>query len=389
MLLPDQIDEYIFLYYKQELTPEQLQELQEWLAKEPDHEKYFREMLKVYGQIRLVRNWEHLEQVQHRMWKRLQGRISRHIRWKTGMRVAGVAAVFLLGIGVWWWQSEMVRSHSVKTPVAHYEAGSAKAILHLASGEEIPLTQEAERQVAVLEGVTMRQDTTGRLLVEDRDEKADEIVTMHTITVPPGGEYQIILADGTKVWLNSDTRLTFPSRFAGDRRRVELTGEAYFEVVSDALHPFEVKTDRTNVEVLGTAFNVASYENTRSVAVALLRGKVALNSETERVVLKPGEIADVNRADGKTRVREGDVEAIIAWTSGRFNFDNMPLEELLPQLERWYEVKFEFDDETCRALCFTGAVTKYRELNYILEMISSMSTVTFSERDGIIHVQKK
>lgn len=384
----EQIDEYIFLYYKKQLTPEQRQELGDWLSASPEHQAQFRKMMKVYRQMDALQRPEHLEQVQGRLWNRLQGRMRQHIRLRIFTRVATAAAVVVLGVGLFLWQNWDGRDLSIGQPVARYDAGSTKAILRLASGEEIPLSMEKNREVAELEDATMWQDTLGHLQVKNEKTEAEEQVTLHTLSVPEGGEYQMVLPDGTKVWLNSATELTFPSRFADGRREVTLKGEAYFEVASNPEKPFLVTTDRAMVKVLGTAFNVESYEDAGNIQVALLRGSVAFSAAGDAVVLKPGEIADLDRRDGRTTVREGDVKAIIAWTQGRFNFDNMPLEELLPRLERWYGVKFVFDDATCRHFRYTGAVTKYRQLNYVLDMISSMSMVSFTEKEGKIHVHE-
>lgn len=387
MWLSNQIDEYIFLYYKKELTQEQAEDLKTWLTAAPDNRRYFRRMLKMYQRVEAVQRWEELEAMQQRMWKRLQERMARREHRRLWVRVASVAAVVMFGVGVALWQFGGKGEPMAERPVAYYEAGSAKAVLRLASGEQIALTEEKNREVAELEGVRMRQDTAGCLLVEREKACAGEAVTMQTISIPEGGEFRLVLADGTKVWLNSATELTFPSRFAGERREVALTGEAYFEVAEDAAHPFCVRTGGAEVKVLGTAFNVASYEDMRNISVALLRGSVAFGGAGDAVVLKPGEVAGLNRADGKMTKREGDVAAIVAWIGGRFNFDDMSLEDLVPQLERWYGVRFEFDDAACRQFRFTGAATKYRPLSYVLEILASMAPVAFTERAGKIHVR--
>lgn len=387
MLLSERIEEYIFLYFKQELLPEQQQELEEWLAAEAVNRKYFRGMLKLYGSVDAVQRWEELEAVQQRMWQGLQGRIARRVRRRRWTRVAGVAAAVMLGAGVCLWQLRSEPEAVAELPVAYYEAGSSKAVLRLASGERIALTQEKNREVAELEGVRMRQDSAGRLVVEKEKAVDSVAVTMQTISIPEKGEFHLMLSDGTQVWLNSATELTFPSRFTGGRREVVLTGEAYFEVAEDAAHPFCVTAGGAEVKVLGTAFNVAAYGDMPDISVALLRGSVAFGGTGDAVVLKPGEIAGLNRADGKMTVKEGDVEGIVAWIGGRFNFDEMLLEDLVPQLERWYGVRFEFDDAVCRKCRFTGAATKYRPLSYVLEILASMAPVAFTERDGKIHVR--
>ena len=211
---------------------------------------------------------------------------------------------------------------------------------------------------------------------------------MHT-TLPEKGEYFVILSDGTKVWINSDSELEFPNRFGGDIREVKLKGEAYFEVTSDSRKPFYVLAGETKVHVLGTAFNVSAYREDRQTEVALLRGKVSFDVKDKVYVLVPGEIATLNRESGETIVRKGDVAAIVDWKAGRFNFEDMSLEELTVKLSRWYGVTFVFSDEAVKKLRFSGAMTKYRTLDYVLDMISKTTDVTFSLKENRVTVSSK
>ena len=147
--------------------------------------------------------------------------------------------------------------------------------------------------------------------------------------------------------------------------------------------------EEAEVRVLGTAFNVMAYEDDKRTEVALLHGKVSFDAGKNACVLAPGEIAILDRASGQTTVRKGDVGAIVDWKKGRFNFEDMPLEELIAKLSRWYGVTFVFGDDAARHLRFSGAVTKYRTLDYVLNMISKTTDVAFAEKEGkiVIHVK--
>ena len=169
---------------------------------------------------------------------------------------------------------------------------------------------------------------------------------------------------------------------------MKLTGEAYFEVIADTKRPFYVQVGEVKIQVLGTAFNVSAYREDQQVEVALLRGKVGLDLPGNEYVLAPGEIATWNKGDGLATLRKGDVESIVDWKTGRFNFEDMPLDKLTVKLARWYGVQFIFEDETTKEFRFSGAVTKYRTLDYVLGMIVKTTKVAFQEKDGKILVRK-
>ena len=272
--------------------------------------------------------------------------------------------------------------------VLQAESGSPKAILVMNTGETIELKKGETRRVANIFGVGVIQDSTGGVRFEDRGEMEEEI-GKSTIVVPEKGEYFVVLGDGTKVWINSGSELEFPNRFCGDIREVKLKGEAYFEVASNPQKLFYVLAGETKVRVLGTAFNVLAYQDDLQTEVALLRGKVSFDVADKAYVLTPGEIATLDRESGKTIIRKGDVAAIVDWKAGRFNFEDMSLEELTVKLSRWYGVTFVFSDEAVKKLRFSGAMTKYRTLDYVLDMISKTTDVTFSLKENRVTVSSK
>ena len=213
-------------------------------------------------------------------------------------------------------------------------------------------------------------------------------IAMQTIIVPAGQRVNIELPDGSNVWLNAGTQMQYPVSFMKDKREVILDGEAYFEVIADTKRPFYVQVGEVKIQVLGTAFNVSAYREDQQVEVALLRGKVGLDLPGNEYVLAPGEIATWNKGDRQATLRKGDVESIVDWKTGRFNFEDMSLDKLTVKLARWYGVQFIFEDETTKEFRFSGAVTKYRTLDYVLGMIVKTTKVAFQEKDGKILVRK-
>ncbi len=383
----NEIDEWIDQYIQGDLSGADRAELIKWLEASPEHAKQFRKILQAEMRVSAAGKWQRLDQVQERVWKRitltLENRRKRLYLW--GMRVASMVVVLIGIIFVWQIQQKSTVEFVPVASVLQAESGSPKAILVMNTGETIELKKGETRRVANIFGVGVIQDSTGGVRFEDRGEMEEEI-GKSTIVVPEKGEYFVVLGDGTKVWINSGSELEFPNRFCGDIREVKLKGEAYFEVASNPQKLFYVLAGETKVRVLGTAFNVLAYQDDLQTEVALLRGKVSFDVADKAYVLTPGEIATLDRESGKTIIRKGDVAAIVDWKAGRFNFEDMPLEKLTVKLSRWYGVTFIFDDEEAKKLRFSGAVTKYRTLDYMLGMIEKTTDVSFELKEDKVVV---
>ncbi|WP_018338902.1 FecR family protein [Butyricimonas synergistica] len=387
----NELDEWIARYRQGELSERDKCNLLRWLEASPVHEKQFRERLQMEVRVDAVGRWNKLDRMQENVWKRitpvLESRGRRLYAWGSG---AAAAIAVLVGL-FFVWQGQRVDKGKGDTfaSVLQVEAGSAKAILVTPTGERVELREGENRQVADISGVGVIQDSIGGVRFEDKGMPGEGRCENNTIVVPRKGEYFVVLSDGTKVWLNSDSRLEFPNRFFGASREVKLEGEAYFEVVANTGKPFYVHVGGAKVRVLGTAFNVMAYGEEELTEVALLRGKVCLDTEKGACMLEPGEIVSLDRESGKTILRKGDVQSIVDWKTGKFNFEDMPLKELTVKLSRWYGVAFVFGDEEAKKLRFSGAVTKYRSLDYVLGMIAKTTNVEFAEKEGKVVIRVK
>lgn len=384
----DRINKWVEQYCQGTLSKEEREELTAWLEASSENKSEFERLLRIWLRVSAAGKWERLDEMQENVWKRVIPELTRRGRklYVWGARVAAVAVV-LLGIMVLWNKEGERTMHMAD--VLKVESGSPKALLVLNTGKEIELKDGETREVVNIAGVGVVQDSSGGVRFEDSGVENEEEEGYNTIIVPERGEYFAVLNDGTKVWMNSGSELVFPTRFRGDRREVKLKGEAYFEVVADKQKPFYVQTEEATVRVLGTAFNVLAYREDGRVEVALLRGKVSFDVKKEEYLLEPGEIATWEQETGSTTVREGNVQAIVDWTSGRFNFEDISLVELAAKLERWYGVKFVFGDEASKALRFSGAVTKYRPLDYVLDIISKTTSVHFKSSGEQILIYSK
>jgi ferric-dicitrate binding protein FerR (iron transport regulator) len=188
-----------------------------------------------------------------------------------------------------------------------------------------------------------------------------------------------MLSDGSKVWLNAASSLRFPASFAGKERKVELLGEAYFEVAKNAAMPFKVKVNGMEVEVLGTHFNINSYENESTVRTTLLEGSVKINNNNSSSLLKPGQQAQVNKAGEIKIINNVDVEEAIAWKEGKFQFDRADIHDIMRQLARWYDVDVEYKGSVSSH--FGGTISRDVNLSQVLNMLHLTGEVKFQIED--------
>lgn len=240
-------------------------------------------------------------------------------------------------------------------------AGGNKAILILGDGREINLEETAKGKLAEVSGITIIKKASGELIYDVSNAKdviADQN-SYHTIATPRGGTYQVLLEDGSKVWLNAASSIKFPSSFSGNERIVELKGEAYFEVAKNPARPFTVKVEGQSIQVLGTKFNVNSYTDETKLATTLLEGSVRVANQIGEVVLKPGQQSQ-SKINQKIRLEDVETDEFLAWKDGMFNFNRADLQTVLRQFERWYNINVKFEKDVPE-IFFTGKI--YRNLN--------------------------
>lgn len=218
--------------------------------------------------------------------------------------------------------------------------GQTGAILTLANGEKILLDSTGNGSLAK-QGNTSVIKKDGEL-VYTNDGKAAEVV-YNTMTTPRGRQFNLVLADGSKVWLNAASSITFPTAFTGKERKVTITGEAYFEIAHNAAVPFVVEKGNSSVQVLGTHFNINAYDDESTISVTLLEGSVKVNSGSADNIIAPGQQAQLKK-DGKiTLLNDVDVDNVVAWKNGRIHFEGVDIETVMRQMSRWYDVEIVYD----------------------------------------------
>lgn len=272
---------------------------------------------------------------------------------KNWYKVAAVASVILLlFVGMYFFKparsKEIAKNIAPVKPLKNDVApGGNKAILTLADGSTIVLDSLENGSVAQQGNSKIIKLNDGKLAYEVArgGKQKTQKVAYNTVSTPRGGQYQLTLSDGSQVWLNAASSITFPTAFTGNKREVSITGEAYFEVAHNALMPFDVKVGNIKVKVLGTHFNVNAYDDEDAIKTTLLQGSVKVSKGNEDILIVPGEQARVNKASAKITVKKNiDLEEVVAWKNGLFQFDQAGIKTIMRQIARWYDIDVEFED---------------------------------------------
>lgn len=252
--------------------------------------------------------------------------------------------------------------------------GKNKATLVLADGAEISL-DDAQNGDLTQQGGTKVLKFDGKVSYQSGSSTAKEVL-YNSITTPRGGQYQVTLPDGTQVWLNAASSIRFPTVFAGKERRVEVTGEAYFEVTKNTKMPFVVQLQRSEVRVLGTHFNIMAYEDEESQRTTLLEGSIKFVTASDSNLLRPGEQSQLTR-DGRVVIRENtDLEAVMAWKNGVFHFEKADIQTVMRQLSRWYDVDVVYQELPVKGL-FHADIPKNTNLSVALQALNLTGKVHF------------
>jgi transmembrane sensor len=266
--------------------------------------------------------------------------------------------------------------------------GGNKAILTLANGKKISLTDAKKGELAVQSGIRVSKKADGQLVYTPSDTvSSSSSLSYNTIETPRGGQYHVRLPDGTKVWLNAASSLKYPASFGAlKERRVQLNGEAYFEVAHNKAQPFRVQTEKQTVTVLGTHFDVNAYADEPDVRTTLLEGRVSVDAGSNNTIIKPGQQVVLNQS--KFQVVPADTEDATAWKNGMFRFSEENLESIMRKVSRWYDVDIEYANNDVKNLPLTGIITHFSNVSKVLRMLELTEQVHFKIEGKKIIVMK-
>jgi transmembrane sensor len=378
------IAELVFKYLVKQLSDEEKVELDKWKLSSEENRAVFNDMVQ-RAQLKLKLqdyNTVHSEDI----WNRISRDISislapvsikKNRYWYT----VAAAMVPIIAICGWLYLKPGTTSNSTPTlSSTEILPGSNKGILTLANGSTIILDNVKDGSLAD-QGNTSVAKHGGQIVYQVDGAHMGNEIGYNTISTPRGGQYQISLADGSRVFLNAASSLRFPVAFNGAERKVIVTGEAYFEIAKDPSKPFIVVIDKadnkTEVEVLGTHFNVNGYLNEPSIQTTLLEGKVKVrnSASSNTKILSPGQQAQV-LSSGTIHLKQVDTLASVAWKNGVFRFGETDVRSVLRQIERWYDVEIIYKGEIPE-IDFVGQISRYSNASKVLELLEMTGGIRF------------
>lgn len=372
-----------------ELSEEEQRLLDAWrMASEQNHRLYDRIMSREERELKQehfkvfdrVEGWQGYT-------KKLQATRKKVMYWRVLLRYAAILLIPLGAViyGIF---------HSEQEPVSLADLniikpGGTRAELILSSGKVVDLVTESgvilhgENMIIRNEGKTLSYKSTGSQVEVDS-------LSYNEVVVPKGGEYQLVLSDGTLVYLNSMTRIRFPERFAGECREVEVIGEAFFEVTKDKHIPFVVKTGTYDITVLGTKFNVTAYADDDVSTTTLVEGAVAISGKSigEIRTLHPNEQLVVNKKSGVVDVKNVDVGYYTAWKDGMFRFRDVRLEEIMRVVERWYDMTVVYEDESVKDLRFGFNMSRHETIEPLLNIFELNGKIKITKEGKVLKIKR-
>ncbi|HVI48527.1 MAG TPA: FecR domain-containing protein [Chitinophaga sp.] len=327
-----------------------------------------------------------LEKINRQIAKEEQANII-PVHRRPWFRYAAAAAVLIAIALTWFITGTSDHSKPVLAAVKQPGApGGSKAVLILAGGQQIILDSAQNGVLGNQGGLQLIKPDSGQLIYKGA---ATGEVVYNTLETPRGGQFRIVLPDGTHVWLNAASSLRFPTSFSGEDRAVVLTGEAYFDVTPDATRPFTVKTDRMDVVVLGTSFNVMAYADEQTVRTTLVSGAVNVVARKAVSRLTPGQQAERTGDSPSLHVSQANIEAATAWKEGHFMFDETDIQTIMRQVARWYDVEIEYQGDF-RGVTLSGVMSRKENVSQLLDILETTGSVQFKlDNSRIIVIPKR
>jgi len=338
----------------------------EWLADVANEEQLLKDEMLVFIQQQIGSN----EMVVVRnFWPRI---------------VAAASIIVFVSIGTYFVLNKKNNQQLVKVKTNDIRPGGNRAILTLANGKQIVLGDAKNGTLAKQGAITINKTRNGQVVYKAPSAavKNPQLITYNAITTPRGGQYHLTLADGTNVWLNAASSIKYPVAFTGNERRVEITGEVYFEVKHNAAKPFRVISNGQTVEDIGTHFDINAYADEQSIKTTLVEGAVKVSSSAtlpgsgrNSTILKPGQQSSLR--GNRIAVQKVDIDNVIAWKDGQFNFNNDNLGNIMHQVSRWYNVEVVFEDEKSKEKALSGIITRFANVSDLLQVLERTGEVKF------------
>ncbi len=359
--------EQLAKYNNKTATPEEKREVEAWYETVNGEEA--------------VHTVEEAAQIKAEIFNRIKSRIEAKKevpviknRFKIGTafwaKAAVLCLVFAAGAFYYLHKNKSISFASfAKVKQGTIKPGDNNAVLTLADGSTIALNEVANGQIGHQSGASITKTKNGELVYSFAENTNTQSTAINMVSTPKGGQYHLVLADGTDVWLNANSSIRFPAAFTGSERKVEITGEVYFEVFKNKAKPFIVSTNQAEIKVLGTHFNVNAYDDEAFEKTTLLEGAIELKRGTDKALLSPGLQASLSKSSSHIAVREiDDLDAIVAWKNGYFQFDRADLQSVMRQVSRWYNVSVSYKGPILNKE-YSGKIPRRTTAEKLIEML--------------------
>lgn len=378
-----EIEDLIISLFQGDGTEEDRLRLDDWLRQNEAHKTRYREIVNSYLHLR----WSREEQLidDEKSLQRIMGSLKKRKRSLWWVAAAASVVVIVCSVFILRYRSSDKAGELFPADISPIRA---QAKLILSNGQNFYLSDQGE---SLLESDgSMLKIIPQQGLVYSADSAREKMETLYnTIEVPKGGEYFVVLSDGTEVWLNADTRLTFPVSFTGQvSREISLSGEAYIKVKKDS-KPFRLTSGEYSLRVYGTEFNINTY-NPQRIELALVEGSVGYcpNRRSPESVLAPNQLGVSNSITGETEITDTNIHPYIAWINKDMVFRNETLESIMEKISRWYDVEIFYQHEAVKSYRFIGDLPRYSELQDVFYFLEKASNARFKLKNRTVIVSE-
>lgn len=387
----ENIYKIILAVLAEEATEEERAQLQAWLNMSEQNMLEFKQIERIYHLSEKSYTPTQKDFDVERAWMQVQQRITkkrRHLSMRYWLPYAAASLIGILFIigGLYFIPQPISEDFVAQQTIEHFK----EPTLLLEGGQQISLKEDSF--LLHQNGVTIRNNKESQLSYKEKEQQSIKEITWNRLVIPKGNAYELILADGTQVWLNAESELSYPTRFTGNTREVKLKGEAYFKVTKNAEQPFIVKTKEIDIRVLGTSFNVAAYQTDLTTSVTLVEGSVAVSTENgECHNIVPSEQFSYHKNINNTSIKTVDTNLYTSWMQGKYIFKDATLHEIFNKLAHWYDFTVEYRNEELQQKRYSLVIDRTINLHQLLELISYTSDVKMVQlgRNIIVEQEKQ
>ncbi len=371
----------VISYLEEKASDQQIEKLHVWLAKDENNKASYRSIVEAYYRVNNIKKWDEVNVFAAKT------KVDASLLKKRRFPYWSVAAsiILLFGLSITLLLTDIFDGQKLAETI-QIEPGKKGAELILSNGKSVQV-MNAQKMLTEEDGSLVQVDSLKGIVYENQNADSYELI-YNTIKVARGQEFNLQLADGTRVWLNAESELRYPVKFVAKNRKVYLKGEAYFEVAHNKEKVFVVNSFNQDVSVYGTKFNINAYDK-NLIKTVLVEGSVGVkierNEEEKKMI--PGDLLLANTMDASMATKQVNVYPYIAWKDGNFLFQDESLEEIMIRLERWYKVKVFFEDNEARKILFVGDLKRYTKIDKLLYFMEKSSNASFEIKGDVIVVK--